>query len=104
MTRSMWFVAAAMFLQLGWGAIPNAGIAPPYPGWAGHYGSVLNHYYGYTGVPLRSAYETTPFTYAGQTVCSPGTVDERPEPERIFWHPGERYGPKYVGMRCIKLP
>src|SRR5262245_25547455 len=56
------------------------------------------------GVPLRPGYETTPFSIAGQTVCSRGWVEDGPGGS-VFWHDGETtYGPKYAGMRCIRLP
>jgi hypothetical protein len=38
-----------------------------------------------------------------ETICVRGTVEDRPEHERIFWTPGEQYGPKYAGTRCITI-
>ena len=43
----------------------------------------------------------TPFSLSGQTVCSPGTVDERPPEERQYWFDGATVG--LPGHRCITL-
>jgi hypothetical protein len=45
---------------------------------------------------------TTPFTLAGQTVCSRGTVEERPADERRYWFDGSTVN--LPGFRCITLP
>jgi hypothetical protein len=53
--------------------------------------------------PARPAPSTTtPFTLSGETVCSPGTVEERPREERRFWFDGASV--KLPGYRCITLP
>ena len=44
---------------------------------------------------------STPFALSGQTICSPGTVDERPPDERASWFDGATVG--LPGHRCITL-
>lgn len=51
--------------------------------------------------PGTSSAVTTPFTLSGETVCSRGTVTERPGGERASWFDGALVG--LPGYRCITL-
>ena len=95
-------LAIILFVTVGSGGFFSS--RPSFYGFRPLAGYGYGHGYGFGRfyVPQYPGYESTPFSLSGQTICSHGRVEDRPEDERIFWHDGETaYGPKYKGMRCI---
>jgi hypothetical protein len=106
MTRPAWLLAGALLLPPSGTAVvvtPGGAVLQPPGGSIVTSGGAVIMDGALLARPASST--TTPFSLVGQTVCSRGRVEDRPEAERVFWHDGQNaYGPKYAGTRCIRLP